>query len=412
MKLTIYTSEAILRCLLTDMKPTVNEPKYPVWVNFINTAIADIKYRPNPFVDPEEKEEDSIETLVGSYTQKTSNESISSMNGKEIALMYQIERCQIEHPEMIDLRKDILRARSIVILDISPVVAEYISNNYGIICHAFSTPPEESPILYEGREVYFKKDSYEKFFYNNKIKSARAHLLTKYPINPMNSLILIDRYFMSFDGYLKDCRERCEDCTKVKDVLKCPRTTPYDGWDNIVEFLKQILPQSLNEDFHLLLLYDGISLKSKSPSFDKYKFIYQAKLINEDIKNKLDRPYKIEIEIISLTYTCNNSVQKIEGYHLTHNRRILSNFFVIRAEHSLKLQRGSKMLYSQYVSLDWIASKGLISYKDSDLPEVCITDCINTIKSLINNEKNKKTILFSQNGELKPISEIVNRLVK
>ena len=88
-----------------------------------------------------------------------------------------------------------------------------------------------------------------------------------------------------------------------------------------------------------------------------------------------------------------------------------SNYFVIRAEHSLKIQRDSKRLYTQYVSLDWVASKGVIRNIYSDLPEECISDCIKTVKRLIK-ENNDKHILFSQNGEMKPIDDIVNRLVK
>ena len=427
MKLTIYTSESILRCLLTDMKPTVNEPKYPVWVNFINVAIADIKYRPNPFVDPEEKEEDSIKALVRSYTQKTSNESISSMTEKEIVLMYQIERCQIEYPEMIDLRKDILRARSIVILDISPVVAEYISNNYGIICHAFSTPPEESPIFYEGREVYFKKNRYGISNHGSHPVFGRERLMAGYSIKPVNSIVIIDRYLTTYDGDQEGCTGDCNSCNI--DKLECNRTRRDDGKANVVALLDLILPEYLNEDFHVLLIYEVLPQKSNPKSalnnFEKWTSSFYKDIRDKiyDIRNKNHRPlqYNLIIEIMSLTYLKRSgheglTIDKIKGHSLTHNRRIFSNYFVIRAEHSLKIQRDSKrdskMLYSQYVSLDWVASKGLIRYKDSDLPEECISDCIRTVKELINDEKNKEIILFSQNGEPKSISKIVNRLVK
>ena len=230
MRLTIYTSEKILRCLLTDnIQRTESERKYPVWVNFINTAIADIKYRPDPFVSQEEKYEVTIKDLIGSYTQKSSNLSINPMTSTEIALTCQIEDSQLEYVNALKLETSILNPRSIVILDIDPNIAQIISKRNGIICHSFSTPAEESPLFYEGRDIYFNKGIDGKYFSGYQSKFGRDRLISEFHTRPVNSVVLIDRYLCSSEGKQEDWGP--------KDNTECNRITYQDGWDNVVYFL-------------------------------------------------------------------------------------------------------------------------------------------------------------------------------
>ena len=155
MRLTIYTSENILRCLLTDIKLTERERKYPVWVSFINETSPDIKYRPDTLINQEKKDQVTIKDLIRSCTLQSSNLSINPMTSKEITLTCQIECNKLEYVKALNLNTSILKPRSIVILDIDPAIARIISKRNGIICHSFSTPVAESPLFYEGRDIYF-----------------------------------------------------------------------------------------------------------------------------------------------------------------------------------------------------------------------------------------------------------------
>ena len=70
---------------------------------------------------------------------------------------------------------------------------------------------------------------------------------------------MIDRYLCTFDGFQEGCKGNCKTCQI--DKLECNRTTIQDGWDNVVYILDQILPEYLNEDFHVLLIYDVLDNK-------------------------------------------------------------------------------------------------------------------------------------------------------
>jgi len=209
-------------------------------------------------------------------------------------------------------------------------------------------------------------------------------------VSPSNSLIFIDRYLFS------------EDSNGLKSE---------DGINNVFDILNKILPHTLDKEYHILLVFDASTL-SKSPlnnnsnaneSYTPFKRI--STQINS-LKKRLNRTYNIVIETVSIDHNC--------GYYSdTHNRRILSNYFIIRAEHSLKAFRDSKSLYSQSLFLDWGASKGIVRSRKSDVPANALNKCLKGIKNAINQLKeSKEPPSFSQNGNSNiSIQEIKNRLL-
>ena len=222
-------------------------------------------------------------------------------------------------------------------------------------------------------------------------------------LQPVNSLIFIDRYLFSHD--------------------RAYSTNTWEGVLNVRYFLEKILPPSLEVDFHVLIVFDPFPNNSvysrkeyKKVAVDwdsgRKEFTRISKLVNSQIKEYITRPYNIHIELLSLKYEKEKSFINVSKYGASHNRRLLSNYYLIKAEHSLKVMKYKYSLYSQNISIDWYASKGFISNSESDYMGICMQDLIENMKEIVNELRREDHVLFSQNGEEKNISEIVNRLVK
>lgn len=121
----------------------------------------------------------------------------------------------------------------------------------------------------------------------------------------------------------------------------------------------------------------------------------------------MSRNYEIVIETLAVDRNCGNYID-------THNRRIISNYFIINAANSLKAFRKSESLYTQKISLDWAASKGIIRAFKSDFTEKDIRNSLNGIRKIVDFQKESIGIKkYSQNGNCaKRIDDINNPLLK
>lgn len=128
------------------------------------------------------------------------------------------------------------------------------------------------------------------------------HKLRANPYTPSNALIIIDRYLFAYDGdsgYL-------------------------EGLVNLDNVLRTCLPEQLDNRFDILLIfgceYGAMDTKT---SLDKLSAELNA------IKDRLHRPYKVNLEIIAIDKEC-------ELWSDSHDRRIVSNYYIVHATRGLK----------------------------------------------------------------------------
>lgn len=347
----LYTTEKIVTAIYTD-----NEDKYQIWYDFISVLKPTIKILLDNNSDFYENEYNPAYLLV--HTCDVEMSPLETIT-----------------PECID------DPHSILLIDAKKEDAKSISSKYGCCCYSFNDIPANSFLFQESIEINVDKED---------VKTNWGSLLFSEYVSPSNSLIFIDRYLFS------------DDSNGIKSE---------DGINNVFDVLNKILPPSLDKEYHVLLVFDASTLpkphiNDNSTENTRYTPFKRISTQINSLKKRLNRPYNIVIETVSVDCNCGY-------YNETHNRRILSNYFIIRAEHSLKAFRDSKSLYSQSLFLDWGASKGIVRSRKSDVPAKALNKCLKGIKDAINQLKGaRESPFFSQNGNSNiPIHEIKNRLL-
>ncbi len=275
------------------------------------------------------------------------------------------------------------------LLDIDKTKADDIQKKYGVICQSTNSL----------NGSFWKSDIYNAHISispNDKSHSWEEFLKGINSI-PSNSLLIIDRYLFSYENDYK--------------------TTLEDGINNLFSILNSLLPDSFSksEDYHVMLIFDGkelIEIKNSKFLFGDNSvhnidecFAKLAKLISSK-KKDLKRDYNILFELVSLT-------SDNFGYSDTHNRRILTNYCIIRADHLLKAFKNNLGTCEQNIDCDTLFSTGIDKNTKSDAPEKAHSSLLTALRSVFDYAKgdaapNYKYAL-NKNGE-KSIKDLVNRL--
>lgn len=274
------------------------------------------------------------------------------------------------------------------LLDIDKTKADDIQKKYGVICQSTGS--------IDGS--FWKSNVYNAHISISKDEKDHSwnEFLKGINILPSNSLLVIDRYLFSYENDSK--------------------TSLEDGIDNLFDILKAILPDtfSKSEDYHILLIFDGKELNE--PKNSKCLFGDESIHSNDECfeklaktlmskKKELNRNYNILFEIVSLT-------SDNYGYADTHNRRILTNYCIIRADHLLKAFKDNKGTCAQNIDSDTLFSTGIDKGK-SDMPEKAHTDLLTSLKKALDYARgeaapNYKYALNKNVG--KSIKDLINRL--
>lgn len=351
--LSIYTTENIISTIFRD-----NENKYDAWYDFITKLRPTMKVLLDEDTDYDDNEYNPVFMFEKDYDIQVEPEYTDEVG--ENSYLSRIEKMELN---------GVADPFAIFILDVDEDTANRISENYGVVCHALSSKTTSNPIF---------QDGIEKTVERQETRKGWMELLTGKNTTPSNHLIFIDRYLFSDDSN---------------------GITQQDGLDNVAEVLEKALPSKLGVDFHVLLIFDATEM-GKNMTFNQLSTKLNA------IKKHIKRPYNIIIEALSINHSDFN-------YDETHNRRILSNYYIIRVDRSLKAFRGSKGLYTQTMWLDWLASKGIISHKASDAPSKALLKYAReTIKAIEQLKKKLGETPFSQNGNCNlTIQDIRHRLL-
>lgn len=221
----------------------------------------------------------------------------------------------IEHPN------------AIFILDISPEDAIKISKNYGVIC--MSSYDIKDDMLYKSYEYDLEHGS-------NGISWGDFMAAGAKDI-PSNSMVIIDRYLFSLGE--KSGKKEAIDAINL-------------GVENIKCILNGILPKNLSiPTYKVLIVFDSSSILCKQDdNFENEALSLITEELTEYGRRSKVRKYPIEFLLLSIDHNFIN-------YNKTHNRKIISNYFLIRGEHKLRAFNGHVSETTQTLRFDTLFSK-------------------------------------------------------
>ena len=272
----------------------------------------------------------------------------------------------------------------VFILDIDPAQALKMQKENGVICMSSYKIDEDILTLIDPSSKMY--DEGEMGDWKEVLGGVNASSFIS------NSLIINDRNLFANDGYKTNRKgEKYEDKTAIY---------------NITEMLNEIIPFTLAKPYHISVVCDyecisnGLTHKSIAEKVNK-------------IKRALDRPFPIEIEILFIK----RGDRRITD--ATHNRRIISNYFILKADHKICAfkpcnEKQSVSICGQNISIDKLYSRGLFDKSDPPAKgyKSDLTKYRNIIKILTEGENNGFTNYYlGQNGQEKPITELKNRLL-
>lgn len=353
--LSVYTTENIISTIYKD-----NENKYDVWYDFITKIRPSMNVLLDEGSDYDDNDYNPVYIFEKDFDIDIKPEYIKS------------DSTETYISQVVSMRpNEISNPCAIFILNVDKKTADLISQKYGVICHSFDENPADCPIFQEGIEKSVDK---------NETGRGWFELFDNQSVSPSNSLVFVDRYLFAKDS---------------------GGITSQDGLDNVFDILDKLLPKKLDVDYHVLFAFDASTINTTNG--DSFEQI--STQLNR-LTLRLNRPYRIIVETVSIDKNDFN-------YDETHNRRILSNYYIIRVDRSLKAFRQKKSLYSQSLWLDWCASKGIVRQKRSDAPAKALYKYLKEVRDAINQLKNSSgSVAFTQSGDKRvEISNIKQRLM-
>lgn len=255
---------------------------------------------------------------------------------------------------------------SIFLLDISVADAQCIQKNYGVICQSIRKL-DYKPLT----QPYLPTELTER-----ESGKSWASIIAQFAMLPSNSILIIDAHLFNEDKF--DENKGCYD--ERKKV----------GIDNIFEILNCILPQSFQSIYHVgVLVMDMEAARTLGRSHSNLTNARIATAIN-NLKKKLRRNYVINMEVIFFD-------PRDDGYKLIHNRRILSNYFIVTAEYKLATIKDGISLCGQSIAVSPLFENIEINPR-SDKKEKRIRSEIEHLSAFFSRQSTSHTALLYQNG--------------
>lgn len=231
---------------------------------------------------------------------------------------------------------------AIYILDIQEDQASSIQDNYGVICCS-SRNPDLGVLVSEHRTASVAE---------NEPGNWKSNMYGRVRTDPLNSIIVSDRYLFSDDRFVNG--ETFE---------------KGNGYQNLIAILDCLLPRKKREgEFSVLVYCDAFEFKGnpfthRNPTDlqrNEMEMLHFKKLsnwLNKDIKKLRAGLYNIEVEVLSF------GPNKL--YHdKTHNRRILTNYSELYAEHKLAAFQNNRSVVDQNITYNTLFSEGITDKSD------------------------------------------------
>lgn len=216
---------------------------------------------------------------------------------------------------------------AVYFLDVTKEEAAHIQKQYGVIFRNENDIDDAE--LSDWSEIISCKDEKNHNW---------TDFLAKIKQTPTNTIVISDRFIFSNDVSSPE--------------WNCP------GIDNIVDILDAVLPTTFSKmfNYHVLVLYSDTKPDGKPNC--KISFNKLSKKLYKQISELRKEKYNILVEVVSIP---GNSY----GYEWTHNRRIITNYHIIRTEQDLKAFSENKSTCSQTLNWDALFSKGIMDKNDT-----------------------------------------------
>ena len=196
---------------------------------------------------------------------------------------------------------------------------------------------------------------------------------------PSNSLLVIDAHLFDEDKF--------DEQNNQYDDRKC------DGIENLFYLLDCLLPKTFNDTYHIgVLLTDTDVARSLGKSRTNLTNSRIASAINK-LKRRLNRTYPLNIESVFFD-------SRDDGHKLIHNRRVISNYFIITADYKLAALRYG---YGKSVAPQTITVYPLFENierdPDTDKKQKRIINDINDLNEYFERQPRSHTAVLYQNGK-------------
>lgn len=268
------------------------------------------------------------------------------------------------HPETV-----LRNPSSVFVLDISIIEAEKIQMSYGVICLC-----NENLYLNKLIDTNDEQTTSE----GEPMGEGWPTVLRSVVSLPSNTLLLSDRYLFS-----------------------CVNPRFGEGFANVKSILDTLLPEKFLGEYHVIVIFDD---ENKHPSYTFNEIATQL----ETIKHELRRDYPILMEVLGITPDC-------EIYTKFHNRRIISNYYIIKVEHKLAAFNGNEGTSIQTITpqvlftLDSLNNRSTPPLKSIDHVTAALRSFSNSVSKYIN----PSVYGYALNGtRMVKCSGIKNRILK
>jgi len=270
-----------------------------------------------------------------------------------------------KHPENV-----LKNPSALYILDIPAANALAIQRMYGVMCLS-SSAPDISPLIDVNDEHTTEK----------KVALGRGwdSVLDSVEHLPSNALILNDRY-----------------------LFKTTNAVYGNGFDNIRSILTELLPRELSTKYHIIVIFDRDEIDPL------YNFKIIAKRLN-DIAKEFNKPYEIVTEVLGLS-------EGKEIYYKFHNRRIVSNYFVVKMDYTLAAFNKTEGTSEQTIIPQVLFTEDSLN-KNSSAPLKSMQQITKALQSFSDSLKSPSmdhnSYSYAINGQCKnQCLTITNRLIK
>ena len=237
------------------------------------------------------------------------------------------------------------------LLDIDTDTAKDIREKYGVICFAKEDAYKAGPMLMDDNKEYSTEIGKDFLLGWDTVLAGIKDL-------PSNSLIISDRYLFSNNKTIKG-----------------------EGMKNLRQILQLLLPMKWSErdsgfHYHIMIIFDPEKI------YGDEKF--------QDIATKIIsfvtsiRKYTITVEILGVTgWMKDNDI-----YNRLHNRRIVSNYYIVKAEQQIAAFDGTKGTCCQTITPQrFFTEDSLIKKINSSSPKQSIHQLIEVLEEFDPNKR-------------------------
>ena len=312
------------------------------------------------------------------YISESSYKGITSSSTTGQSLLYKLLKQQplqllkeddtkryIAHPENV-----LKNPSALYILDIPSADALAIQRMYGVMCLSSGAPDITPLIDINDEHTTEKKVSLGRGW--DSVLDSVEHL-------PSNALILNDRY-----------------------LFKTTNAVYGNGFDNIRSILTELLPRELNTKYHIAVIFDRDEIDPL------YNFNSIAKRLN-DLVLEFKKPYEIVTEVLGLS-------EGKEIYYKFHNRRIVSNYFVVKMDYTLAAFNKTEGTSEQTIIPQVLFTEDSLN-KNSSAPLKSMQQITKALQSFSDSLKSSSmdhnSYSYAINGQQKSqCLTITNRLIK